>query len=315
MFYDSKIMLANETTNATTTTLYGIGVIFTTSFYNNRIKFWILLSLQLVSVPCFLYIFYRFPYKKQNRQAIHHHVILLLLIISFLFVTIALSLTLAYMYTSQVYPATETFCTLWNWLHYSINIINLFLMGFASMERNWLIFYPKLVSSKGGRFLFHYCPLVFCVVYPPTFYAGVMFIYNCNDDYDYTQLLCTWPCYFYNNQLTSIDLFFNNCTPLFSIPFFCTIIYVRVFIQRQRMKRQRFKWRRDKKLVIQIWALSSLYLAMWMPIQLLGLINLYWSKTFLVQAQIDYIYLFPYFIHLLYPYIILLTFKDELVKH
>jgi len=314
MFYDSKIMLTNETTNATTTTLYGIGVIFTTSFYNNRIKFWILLSLQLVSVPCFLYIFYRFPYKKQNRQTIHHHVILLLLIISFLFVTIALSLTLAYMYRSEVYPATETFCTLWNWLHYSINIINLFLMGFASLERNWLIFYPKLVSSKGGRFLFHYCPLVFCVVYPPTFYAGVMFIYDCNDDYDYTQLLCTWPCYFYNTQLTSIDLFFNNCTPLFSIPLFCTIIYVRVFIQRQHMKRQRFKWRRDKKLVIQIWALSSLYLAMWMPIQLLGLINLYWSKTFLVQAQIDYMYLFPYFIHLIYPYIILLTFNHELTK-
>ncbi len=68
------------------------------------------------------------------------------------------SLTLAYMYTSQVYPANDAFCSLWNWFHYSVN---LFLMGFASIERNWFIFHPKITNSKRGKYLFHYCPLVF----------------------------------------------------------------------------------------------------------------------------------------------------------
>jgi hypothetical protein len=174
-YYNLRTVPTNETTNFTTTTV-GTDTIFTTSFVTNRIKFWVLLSLQFLSIPCFLYVFYQFVTKKQHRQTIHHHVVFLLLIISFLFVTIALSLTLAYMYTSEVYPANATFCSFWNWFHYSVNIINLFLMGFASMERNWLIFHPKFVNNKLKRFLLHYCPLAFCVIYPPSFYAGVILI-------------------------------------------------------------------------------------------------------------------------------------------
>lgn len=302
----------NETINVTTATTEETDSSYTTSFQSNRIKFWILLSLQLVSVPCFLFLFHRFAHQKQSGQTIHHHVIILLLINSFLFVTIALSLTLAYMYTSEVNPANDIFCSLWNWFHYSINIINLFLMGFASIERNWLIFYPKIVSTKRGRFLLHYCPLAFCILYPPVFYIAAIFIHQCTPYYDYTQLLCTWPCYFYNQQWTNVDLFFNNYTPLLSIPIFCTILYIRVFIQRRHMQQQRFKWNRDKRLILQIWALSSLYLAMWMPLQLSGLINLYWLPTFLIQAQIDYMYLFPYLIHIVYPYIVLLSFPHQI---
>jgi len=309
-----KMIWTNETMNATTTTTEGTDTSYTTSFQLDRIKFWVFLSLQLLSIPCFLFLFYKFAHKKQPNKTIHHHAIILLLINSFLFVTIALSLTLAYMYTSQVNPANDTFCSLWNWFHYSINIINLFLMAFASIERNWLIFHPKIVSKKRGRFFLHYCPLAFCVLYPPIFYVAAIFIHQCASDYDYTQLLCTWPCYFNNQQWTNVDLFFNNYTPLISIPIFCTIIYIRVFIQRRHMKQQRFKWHRDKRLILQLWAISSLYLVMWMPLQLAGLINLYWIPTFMLQAQIDYMYLFPYLIHIIYPYIVFLTFYHETKK-
>jgi hypothetical protein len=95
---------------------------------------------------------------------------------------------------------------------------------------------------------------------------------------------------------------------------FCSVLYIRVYIQKHILKQQRFKWRRDKKLILQLWALSTLYLAMWMPLELSGLIELYWSPTFMLQAQIDYMYLFPYLIHILYPFIVLLSFYDEIVK-
>ena len=303
-----NITLANETFQ---TTSPGVYFIFTTSFRSNRIKFWILFALQLFSLPCFVYIFLQFAFKKQLRRTIHNRVVILLLIISFLFVTIALPLTLAYLYTSQVRPQSDTFCTLWNWFHYSVNIIDMFLMAFASIERNWLIFYPKIVKSKGGRFLLHRCPLIFCVLYPSLFYATAMFVHQCTPYYDFTQLLCKWPCYFYNQDWANVDLFFNNYVPLFTIPVFCSTIYIRVLIQRRKMREQRFKWRHDKKLILQIWILSSLYLGMWMPVQLTGLINLYWSPTFLLQEQIDYIYLFPYLIHVIYPYTVLLTLHGK----
>jgi len=51
---------------------------------------------------------------------------------------------------------------------------------------------------------------------------------------------------------------------------------------------------------------------MWMLVELSGLINTYWDAAFLLQAQIDYMYLFPYLIHLIYPLIILLTYRKEM---
>ncbi|CAF0731332.1 unnamed protein product [Adineta steineri] len=170
------------------------------------------------------------------------------------------------------------------------------------------------MNNKTARFFLHYCPLIFCVIYPPLFYAAAIFIHKCVSYYDYTQLLCKWPCYFYNTNWSSIDLFLNNYTPLLSIPVFCILLYGRVLIQKHTLKQQRFKWRRDKKLILQLWAISSLYLLMWMPVQLAGLINMYWLPTFLLQAQIDYMYLFPYLIHILYPFIVLLSFHNEMLK-
>jgi hypothetical protein len=290
-------------------------IVRTTSFQANRTKFWILLSLQLVSFPCFIYIFFQFIHKKSLRRSIHNHVVLLLLIVSFLFLTIALSLTLAYMYNSQTYPANDLFCTLWNWFHYCVNTITLFLMSFASIEVYLLIFHPKLMKCKGGRFLFHYCPLVFCMIYPLLFYSCAMFVHSCVAYYDYTQLLCKWPCYFDDQNWLNTDLFFNNYTPLLFISIFCSAIYIRVIVQRQSMKQQRSKWRRDKKLVLQIWILSSLYLAMWMPLQLSGFINLYWLPTFLLEIQTEYLYLLPYLIHIIYPYLVLPILHGEKLKH
>ncbi len=80
------------------------------------------------------------------------------------------------------------------------------------------------------------------------------------------------------------------------------------------MKQEAFKWQRDKKMILQLWVISSSYLAMWMPIELTGLINTYWDPHFLLQAQIDYMYLFPYLIHLIYPFIVLLTNQNEMLN-
>jgi hypothetical protein len=296
IFNESNTTIKDETNGSS---------IYTTSSQSNHIKFGIFLVLQFLTLPLFLYIFYQYLHQRSLRKTIHYHIILLALFISFLFVTIALSLTQAYMFTSYVYPSNDIFCSFWNWLHYSLNIINLFLVEFASIERNILIFHANILRSKRGKVLFHYCPILFCLIYPPIFYMAAIFICPCTNTYDYTQLLCTWPCYFGNTYWSNIDLFLNNYTPLFTIPIFCTMIYVRVFHQRRSMQQQVIKWRRDRKLILQLWAISTLYLSMWMPLQIAGLVNLYWDPSFLIQAQIDYMYLFPYLIYFIYPFIVL----------
>ena len=286
----------------------------TTSHKGNRAKFAVLLVLQLLSLPCYLFVFYRFRQKRQLRESFFHHVILLLLIVSFLFLIIALPLTQVYLYTSHVYPDTNTFCSLWNGIHYSLNIVNLFLMAFASIERNWLIFHPWMTRSVMGKICLHYGPLLFCSTYPPLFYFGIIFIHECDSLYDCTQLLCLWPCFFYEQIWADIDMFVNNLAPLLTIPIFCSIIYIRVFIQKRAMKQKAFQWRRDKKMIVQLLAVSGLYVTMWMPLQLLGLVNARWLPYFLVQEQVDYLFLLPYMIHFLYPFIVLYTYRQEMLN-
>ncbi len=301
-FTSLQNLLFNQSNDTTTQQPY---VNYVASFQSNRIKFIIFFILQVLTIPCFLNAFYKYISQQRLRKSLSYDVIFLLLFISFLFVTIALSLTQAYMFTSYVYPSTEIFCSLWNWFHYSLNIINLFLMAFISIERNLLIFKPNILRTKRGKYIFHYYPIIFCLIYPPLFYIGAIFICPCINTYKYDQLLCTWPCYFGNIILANIDLFFNNYTPLIIIPLFCISIYIRVLYQKRLMRLQIIKWRRDKKLILQLLIISSLYLSMWMPLQICGLINIYWDSAFLVQAQIDYMYLFPYIIHLIYPFIVL----------
>ena len=53
---------------------------------------------------------------------------------------------------------------------------------------------------------------------------------------------------------------------------------------------------------------------MWIPVQLLALINIYWDPNFLVQEQTDYIFLFPYLLHVIYPVIVLSTLPQRTWK-
>ncbi len=151
------------------------------------------------------------------------------------------------------------------------------------------------------------------IIHSPFFYIRAIFIWQCKSSYRYNQLLWKWSCYFYNIDWANIDLFFNNCKHLFAIPVFGIFISTCVFIQKRSIKQQVFKWNRDK-MILQLWAISSLYLGMWMPLELTGLIGLYWDPTFLLQAQIDYIYLIPYLVHLIYPFIVLVTYHNEMLN-
>ncbi|CAF3616706.1 unnamed protein product [Adineta steineri] len=281
------------------------------SFKLNRIKFFLFLTLQVCTMPCFVYAFYRYVREKKLRKTINYHVIYLLLCTSFLFVTLGLSLSQIYMFTSYVYPSDDRFCSLWNWFHHSINIINLFFMAFLSIERNILIFHSHILRTKRAKILFHYCPILFCLLFPPLFYIGAIFLYPCTNHYDYTKLLCTSPCYFNNKYWANIDLYFNNYIPLFIIPIFCGKLYINVILQRRRLQQQRGKWRRDRKMILQLWIVSTLYLCMWMPLQITTIVCLYWNSSFLLQAQIDYMYLFPYFIHIIYPFILLFLLSSK----
>ena len=273
----------------------------------NRIKFGLFLTLQIPSLVCSVYLFVQYATRPHLYRSMHHHVFIVLLCSSFLFVIVPVSASEAFFYTSTVRPASYLFCSIWTWVHYTANIGNLMLMAFACAERHWLLFRLNSLRTQRMRVFYHYLPIAACMCYPALFYFVLIFLYPCEPVYDFNQLLCIMPCYFMNALVGSVDTFLNNWTPIFAIPLLSSTLFIRFLFQKRQVRMAIFQWKRDRKMVIQLLVIASLYVLMWAPLQSLAVYNLVWPVRVSRQFQIDYLFVLPYFIHFFYPFVVLFS--------
>jgi hypothetical protein len=189
---------------------------------SRSIIFGILLTLMIPSVICSLLILYYFARSPELLKRLNNHVILGLLLISliqvshkqlilkkilffFLKVTTEMPLTLMVLHTGHVAVQSSTFCHFWIVYNYALIVINLMFMAYGCIERYFLVF--RRVFFSKHLILLHYGPLVFFFIYPPLLYFGLIVIYSCQTDYDYTQFVCGGACYQY--QVRFIELIKN----------------------------------------------------------------------------------------------------------
>ena len=276
----------------------------------NQVKFGIFLTLQIPSVSCSLYLFSQYATRQNLRQSIYNHVVIVLLCNNFLFVAIPLPFSEAFFFTSHVRPESNLFCAFWTWIHYSNDISNLMLMAFACAERHWLLFRFNPMRSQRSRLLYHYTPITMCMIYPWLFYFVFRFLYPCESTYDYTQLLCSIPCYFSTNSVANFDTFANNWLPIVAIPVLSSALLIRFLAQRRRMLLEVFRWKRDRKMVIQLLSIASLYFLMWAPLQAAAVYVNVVLNGVAPEFVVDYLYILPYFIHLLYPFVVLCSHPE-----
>ncbi len=104
-------------------------------------------------------------------------------------------LTLITLHTGFVAVQSRLFCQFWPVYNYALFVNGLVLMAYGCIERYFLVFYR--VFFKKHLILLHYGPLVFFVIYPPVLYFGLIVIYPCEKDFDYTQYVCGGACYEY----------------------------------------------------------------------------------------------------------------------
>ena len=279
----------------------------TSSSLLNHVKFGIFVCLQIPSIVCSLYLFSQYATQPILRRSIHQHVVLVLLCTSFLFVVVPVSASEAFFFISYVRPASVTFCASWTWVHYSINVSNLILMAFACGERHWLLFRLNPMHIRRTRIICHYIPIAACLIYPSLLYFGLIFLYPCEPVYDFTQLLCMMPCYFISSTVANFDTYFNNWAPNIAIPFLSGMLFLRFLLQKRRMHIEIFQWKRDRKMVMQLLSVTALYVCMWSPLQVATIYDYIWTAGISTQFEVEYLYPLPYFIHLLYPFVILLS--------
>jgi hypothetical protein len=103
--------------------------------------------------------------------------------------------TLIVLHTGFAAVQTPIFCLFWPVYNYALIVIGLMYMAYGCVERYFLIFYRVFFNKH--LILLHYGPLVFLLIYPPILYFGLIVIYPCQTNFDYTQFVCGGACYQY----------------------------------------------------------------------------------------------------------------------
>jgi hypothetical protein len=156
--YQGNINCTRSSIKSTSLSFFFIKNIFTDTMYLNtrstsktnrtdltlRIKFGILLSLQIPSVLCYLFLLFHLLFKRSMRRSLNNHVFIVLLFIGLI----------------------------WNFLDLFLYSLTNVLMLWASIERHILIFHKSILNIQRKRFIIHYLPLI---ILPPPLSASSLY--------------------------------------------------------------------------------------------------------------------------------------------
>ncbi|CAF1363136.1 unnamed protein product [Adineta steineri] len=267
------------------------------------IIFIILITLTIPSILCSLFIFYHFYRSRKLRQRINNHVVLLLLIITFIQVIGELPITLIFLRTGSAAVSSKKFCQFWIIFDYMLFTGSLWTMAIASIQRYYLVFHRTFFDKY--IIFFHYVPLSFCVIYPIILYSFLVTKYSCITDFVYSSWTCGGACYLYEPVLGSIDWIFNGCVNVVLSILATSLIITRVLIQKCRATTQRSIWNRSRRIIIQLVALSTLYMLVWVPCVICFVITLFRSVPILSSLYSSYLSYYQYLSSLLCPFVCL----------
>ncbi|CAF1483393.1 unnamed protein product [Adineta steineri] len=214
--------------------------------------------------------------------------------------------TLNYLRTGQVSPSTNSLCIFWNFINGTFSFATYLAMAWASIERHFLIFYPTVFSSRRKRILFHYIPLVStALIYPIMFSIITVFLYPCQNVFSMTALFCGYSCAL---RIPSVALYariVNNFVPTFIVVVSSLSLLVRVIMQKRRVQRNQFHWRKCRRMIIQLMTTVSLFLVITMPVTLVSIIQYCCAPTFGAAVQTPYLSFLIRFLNILMPFVCL----------
>ena len=146
------------------------------------------------------------------------------------------------------------------------------------MERHILIFHSQLVATRRRRFIFHYLPLLAITLCMMIFYIIAIFTPICESTFDYTSNVCgVLACYGSIRFFAIVEQLGFSSTSSCLIVLFNMTLLARVIRQKYRIHRA-VQWRRQRKLALQMIALSLLYLIFSLPITIIYLVLFFGSS-------------------------------------
>jgi hypothetical protein len=144
-----------------------------------------------------------------------------------------LPITLIYLHNGFV--PSESICTGWIVLNYTLFLLSITLMAWASVERYLFIYHEQIILRHYA--LLHYAPITTSWLYSILFYLSTVVLYKCESIYDVHQYVCGGACYERDLCLGLIDRIGNVLCMVFFTFIINLILIIRNVTQRHRMKR------------------------------------------------------------------------------
>jgi len=270
----------------------------------HRIKFCIALTLQIPAIIICLLIFTFFILHQRILRKLQHQALLLLFIVNFIQLTLNLPMAIDFYRLNRINPPTITYCKWWTFLQSTLDAANEFLVTTIAIQRHILIFQSALLNVRRTRYLIYYSPLLACITYPFIFYMFAVVFYPCDEtQWDFTDIVCgDTTCFLASEILATYDWVVDVAAPMFLIILSNTALLIRVIKQKHR-RQQVISWAKQRRMTLQLLSISSLYLIIWLPSIIVGLIQQLDPTDFLHSIQDDYISDLTYLICVCLPWI------------
>ncbi|CAF3947771.1 unnamed protein product [Adineta steineri] len=189
-----------------------------------------------------------------------------------------------------------------------------FKLSTSSIQRYFLLFKIHLLRKRQTRWILHYIPLIFCIIYPPIFYLITIIFYSCTSTDIINSQYCTIPCYFQNSILLIVDCIIHYILPLIitisaNIVLICWMIHLRCDLNVEQM----YLWKRQKKLISQILIFSLFYIIGWLPSTIVSALNAFsFNKLNQYGSVVVWLNYTSYFICPLQPFICLILVPEPI---
>ena len=154
------------------------------------------------------------------------------MILNTLLILVELPFNLVYLH--QGFVSNVTLCPVWILINYTLFILSIILITWASIERYFFIYHEQFINRY--RIAMHYIPIGFFIIYTPLFYVAVVLFYPCEQAYDLTRYLCNGPCYLLHAVPSLIDWCANVLAVLVITSFMNIFLIICTMNQRHRMK-------------------------------------------------------------------------------
>ncbi|CAF0981158.1 unnamed protein product [Adineta steineri] len=274
------------------------------------IRFWIMLLFNIPSIICSFCVIIHIILDRTQRYALHNHAILLILILALPIQLMDINFYLVFYHYGSILPLKPIMCLLWWFADYGCYSGCIILMAWLAIERHILIFHDRWVSNRRGRFLFHYLPSISIVVYILLYYVISIFFVPCENNYVYTLPVCgTSPCHQSDGVLGIWDFIVNTTTPTLLESIASIGLVLRVQWQKRRL-RQSNQWRKQRRMIIQLFLVSGLNLGLNLPLFILVFAHFSGlPPDYGAQPQL-YFFFFGYFIFFLFPFASLSQFPN-----